>query len=87
MTPDRPPMMNIAMKPSAKYIGVLYWIEPPHIVPIQLKIFTPGGMAISIVDEREERVGDRAHAGREHVVAHTPNPRKPMNTPENTIAA
>src|SRR5216110_784772 len=39
MTPDRPPMMNIAMKPSAKYIGVRICSEPPQMVPIQLKIF------------------------------------------------
>ena len=45
------------------------WIDPPHIVPIQLKIFTPVGIAISIVAEREDGVGDRAHAGGEHVVA------------------
>ena len=49
MTPDRPPMMNIAMKPSANSIGVLNSIFPPHTVPIQLKIFTPVGIAIIIV--------------------------------------
>ena len=59
MTPDSPPMMNIAMKPSAKYIGVFIWIEPPHMVPIQLKIFTPVGMAISIVasENTESAIG------------------------------
>ena len=62
MTPESPPMMNMAMKPSAKSIGVVNWSDPPHIVPIQLKIFTPVGMAISIVDSAKKRVGDRAHA-------------------------
>ena len=42
-------MMNMAMKPIAKSIGVLKRIEPPHSVPIQLKIFTPVGTAISMV--------------------------------------
>ena len=80
-------MMNIAMKPTAKYIGVLYWIEPPHIVPIQLKIFTPVGMAISMV-AREKKV---SAIGPMPVVnmwwLQTPKPRKAMNAPENTIAA
>ena len=49
ITPDNPPMMNIAMNATAKYIGVLYCREPPHIVPIQLKIFTPVGMAMVMV--------------------------------------
>ena len=39
------------------------------MVPIQLKIFTPVGTAMSIVVQREDRVRHRAHAGREHVVA------------------
>ena len=49
MTPDRPPIMNIAMNPTAKYSGVLNRSDPPHMVAIQLKIFTPVGIAISIV--------------------------------------
>ncbi len=47
-------MMNMAMKPTAKYIGVLNWSDPCHIVPIQLKIFTPVGMAISMVDSAKK---------------------------------
>ena len=34
----------------ANIIGVLRLIEPPHIVAIQLKIFTPVGTPIRIVD-------------------------------------
>ena len=49
MTPDSPPIMNIAMNPTAKYSGVLKRSDPPHMVAIQLKIFTPVGMAINIV--------------------------------------
>src|SRR4029079_7655799 len=74
-------------KPTAKYIGVLNWSEPPHIVPSQLKIFTPVGMAINIV-AREKKVSE---IGPMPVVnmwwLHTPKPRKAMNAPEKTIAA
>src|SRR5687767_15256131 len=77
-------MMNIAMNPTAKYIGVLYWIDPNHIVPSQLKIFTPVGMAISMVDSAKKV----SAIGPMPVVnmwwLHTPNPRKAMKTPENT---
>ncbi len=52
-------MMNIATKPSAKYSGVLNWSEPPQMVPIQLKIFTPVGTAISMVEiaKNESAIG------------------------------
>jgi hypothetical protein len=80
-------MMNMAMNPTAKYNGVLNWSDPNHIVPIQLKIFTPVGMAISMVDS-EKKV---SAIGPIPVVnmwwLHTPNPRNAMNTPEKTIAA
>ena len=49
MIPVKPPTMNMVMKPRANSIGVSKRIRPPHIVPIQLKIFTPVGMAINIV--------------------------------------
>ena len=87
MTPESPPMMNIAMNPTAKYIGVLNCSEPTHIVPIQLKIFTPVGMAISIVvsEKKVSAIGPMPVVNMWWL--HTPNPRKAMNTPENTIAA
>jgi hypothetical protein len=37
------------MKPIAHNIGVVKRIEPPHIVPNQLKILIPVGTAIIIV--------------------------------------
>jgi len=37
------------MNPIAQIIGGLKSIEPPHIVAIQEKIFTPVGTAITIV--------------------------------------
>ncbi len=80
-------MMNIAMKPRAKYIGVRNWSEPPHIVPIQLKIFTPVGMAISMVvsEKNVSAIGPMPVVNMWWL--HTPKPRKAMNTPEKTIAA
>ena len=35
--------------PTAHSIGVLKSIEPPHMVAIQEKIFTPVGTAITMV--------------------------------------
>ena len=49
MTPVRPPMMKNPMRPQANRSGVLNCSEPPHIVASQLKIFTPVGMAISML--------------------------------------
>src|SRR5690606_11897987 len=37
---------KVTMKPTAKSIGVSKVIWPFHMVPIQLKNFTPGGTAI-----------------------------------------
>ena len=44
-----PPTVNRKMKPIAHSIGVSKVIEPPHMVAIQLKIFTPVGTAMIIV--------------------------------------
>ena len=87
MTPDRPPMMNIAMKPSAKYIGTRYWIEPPQTVPSQLKIFTPVGMAISMVvsEKNVSAIGPMPVANMWWPTRRSP--RNAMNAPENTMAA
>ena len=43
-------MMNIEMKPIANFIAAVKRICPPHSVAIQLKIFTPVGIAISMVE-------------------------------------
>jgi hypothetical protein len=48
-TPVTPPTVNRKMKPIAQSIGVLNSIEPPHIVAIHEKIFTPVGTAMTIV--------------------------------------
>jgi hypothetical protein len=49
MTPVRPPNKNVTRKPIAHSIGVSNDRDPPHIVPIQLKNFTPVGTAMSMV--------------------------------------
>ena len=66
------------MKPIANSIGVVKLTEPPHIVPIQLKIFTPVGTAISIVLEAKtaSAIGPRPTANM--WCAHTPKARKPI---------
>ena len=48
-TPVTPPTVNRKMKPTAQSIGVRKLIEPPHIVAIQEKTFTPVGTAITMV--------------------------------------
>src|SRR6266516_616516 len=45
-TPVRPPKRNVTMNPTQNSIGLSNVIEPRHIVPIQLKNFTPVGTAI-----------------------------------------
>ena len=47
--PVRPPKRKVTRKPIAHSIGVAMTTLPPHIVPIQLKNFTPVGTAMSIV--------------------------------------
>ena len=49
MTPEISPIVNSMMNANENNIGVVRRIWPPHSVAIQLKIFTPVGIAISIV--------------------------------------
>ena len=48
MTPVRPPKRKVTRKPIAQSMGVSIETLPPHIVPIQLKNFSPVGTAMSI---------------------------------------
>ncbi len=48
-TPVTPPTVNRKMKPIAHSMGVLKLMDPPHMVAIQLKIFTPVGTAMIMV--------------------------------------
>ena len=47
--PVSPPIVNMKMKPIAHSIGVRKSTEPPHIVAIQEKTFTPVGTAITML--------------------------------------
>src|SRR5262249_41375587 len=69
MTPERPPIVNSPTSPSAKWSAVVVRIVPPQRVASQLKIFTPVGIAISIVAIENAESANRPHPGREHVVA------------------
>ena len=67
--PDRPPIVNRPMKPSAHSIGVSNEMFPRQRVASQLKIFTPVGIAITIelTMKNESTLGRQPD--REHVVA------------------
>ena len=80
-------MMNMATKPMANSMAVLNSRRPPHMVAIQLKIFTPVGMAISMVDaeKTESAMGPRPVANMWW--AHTPHPTIPIRMPEYTTTA
>jgi len=71
-------MTNWETRPTAKSIAVVKRIEPPHIVAVQFRIFTPVGIAISIVLAPKTASG----VGPRPVVnmwwAQTPKPRKAM---------
>ncbi len=48
-TPVTPPITNRKIKASAHHIGIVYWMEPPHIVASHEKILIPVGTAITRV--------------------------------------
>src|SRR4029077_12917419 len=82
MMPESPPMMNMAMKPMANSIGVSRRSLPPHMVAIQLKIFTPVGMAMSMVVDAntESAMGPRPTENMWWL--QTPQPMKAIRIPE-----
>ena len=66
--PDRPPIVNTTMKPSANSIAVSNWRFPRQVVATQLKIFIPVGMAISIDAIMKKAWSQIGIPDREHVV-------------------
>ena len=84
MTPEKPPIMNSQMKPSAKSMGVRIRRWPPHSVPIQLKILTPVGTAIAIVASAKAESATVPMPVVNMWWLHTPKPMKPIMAPENT---
>ena len=56
MIPVNPPKRNVTRNPRIKSIGVSKVSEPFHIVPIQLKNFTPVGTPIkNVIKEKNGR--------------------------------
>ena len=51
--PLNPPITNMETKPRAKHIAVVYLIEPPQTVPIQLNVLIADGTAITIVENEK----------------------------------
>ena len=82
MTPDTPPITNRPTSEIANFMATVNCTLPPHIVKIQLKIFTPVGMAISIVvtANTESAIGPMPTANM--WCAQTPKPRNAMRIPE-----
>src|SRR5215510_2093427 len=69
MMPVTPPSVNKKIKPIAHSIGTRNWIEPPHMVAIQEKIFTP--VDTHARHEHVMRPNDEAdEADRHHGVGH-----------------
>ncbi len=82
MMPESPPMVKVAMSPAAKWSAVVGRMLPPHSVASQLKIFTPVGMAISMVATEKAASATGPMPAANMWCAHTPKPKKPMSTPE-----
>jgi hypothetical protein len=80
ITPVTPPereQEDEAERPQHRHAEL---IEPPHMVAIQEKIFTPVGNRDHHGGEHEVGLRVDAHAGRIHVVAQTMKPMKPIAT-------
>jgi len=52
--PERPPIVNTAMKPRAQSMAVSKRRFPRQVVASQLKIFTPVGTAITIEESMKK---------------------------------
>ena len=84
MTPERPPIVNMATVPIANIIGARKRMEPPHNVPIQLKTLTPVGMAMRIVEMPKAEFATVPRPVVYMWWTQTPQLMKPMAIPENT---
>src|SRR5207247_11146549 len=82
MTPESPPMMNMEMKPREKSRGVANRMDPPQRVPIQLKIFTPVGTAMSSVAMEKAEPATDPMPTENMCWLNTPKPKKPTMIPE-----
>ncbi len=75
------------MKPSANNIAVLRRTAPLYTVASQLKIFTPVGTAMTIVDRPNAEIATGPSPVANMWWAHTPQPMKPIAMPEKTTTA
>jgi len=75
-------MVNIAMRAMANFIGTVKRTSPAHMVAIQLKIFTPVGIAMSIVISEKIESATAPIPTANMWCAQTPKPRKPIMIPE-----
>ena len=78
-------LFQIVAKPMANRNGTFGLIEPPQMVPSQLKIFTPVGTAMIIVDRLNADVATGPIPDVNMWWAHTPQPMNPMAMPEKTM--
>src|SRR5262245_18106535 len=76
MTPVRPPKVKVIRKPIAQSIGVSKLRDHFHIVPIQLKNFTPVGTAMRNV--MKEKNGSSTRPVTYMWCAHTVTERRAM---------
>ena len=70
--------------PIAKSIAEVKRRSPRYIVPIQLKIFTPVGIAMIAVETPKAVFATGPRPAANMWCAHTPNPMNPIAIPENT---
>ena len=82
MTPERPPMVNSPTRPTAKWSAVVVRMAPPQSVASQLKIFTPVGIAMSIVATENAASATGPIPAANMWWLQTPKPKKPIRTPE-----
>src|SRR5689334_5326889 len=84
-TPVTPPMVKSAMKPIENSIAVENLSTPPNSVVVHEKIFTPVGMAMSIVSTMNGSCSDGAMPEVNMWCAQTMKPRIAMAHDENAI--
>ena len=77
-------MTNIATPPTENIIAAVNRRSPLYIVAIQLKIFTPVGMAMIAVEMPNAVFATGPSPTANMWCAQTPKPMKPIAMPENT---
>src|SRR2546421_12063779 len=78
-------MVNCDTSATAKHMAVVNRSFPPQSVATQLKIFTPVGTAMNMVDIENAATVTGPAPDANMWCAHTPQPMKPMAMPENTM--